>query len=57
MHGTINSSAGYSILYLKGGNDLLIGMTGLSGFAVLLFFNILLFLYDKYIENHKIIFI
>ncbi len=56
MHGTINSSAGYSILYLKGGNDLLVGMTGFSGFVVLIFFNVILILYDKYIEKNKIIF-
>ena len=56
MHGTINSSAGYSILYLKGGNDLVIGMTGVSGFIVLIFFNIILIFYDKYIEKDKIIF-
>lgn len=57
MHGTINSSAGYSILYLKGGNDLLIGMTGASGFLVLLIFNIILILYDKFIARQKVIFI
>lgn len=57
MHGTINSSAGYSILYLKGGNDLLIGMTGISGFMVLLIFNIMLCLYDKFFAKEKVIFI
>jgi uncharacterized protein len=35
LHGTINASAGFSILFLRGGNDLVVGLTGLAGFIVL----------------------
>lgn len=34
-HGSLNATAGISILYLNGFNDLLAGSTGLAGFAIL----------------------
>jgi membrane protease YdiL (CAAX protease family) len=42
MHGTINASAGFAILFLRGGNDLLVGLTGLAGFIVLSAANVVL---------------
>jgi len=47
MHGTINASYGFAILYLVGGNDLTVGLTGLSGFIVLIIINFALFLIDR----------
>ena len=35
MHGTVNASAGLSVVFLRGGNDLVVGLTGLAGFIVL----------------------
>ncbi len=55
MHGTLNASAGFALLYIKGGNDLTVGVTGAAGFAGLLILNILLFLYNKLTKKTKII--
>lgn len=51
MHGVLNASYGLSIVYLKGGNDLTVGLTGLSGMIALLISNVLLFIYMKYYDN------
>ncbi len=40
LHGGINALGGTAIMLLKGGNELLIGLTGLSGFTVLFVINI-----------------
>ncbi|MDZ8186045.1 MAG: CPBP family intramembrane glutamic endopeptidase [Nostoc sp. ChiSLP02] len=47
LHGTLNATAGLSVLALKGGNDLTVGVTGLAGFIALITVNICLFLYDN----------
>lgn len=54
MHGTLNGTAGVSLLVLQGGNELLIGMTGLSGFIALSFFTLIFFLYDRYISKERV---
>ncbi len=43
FHGTLNATGGLSVLVLKGGNDLNTGLTGLSGIAVLLVIDSILF--------------
>ncbi len=43
LHGSFNAVAGISIMLVKGGNDLLIGTTGLAGLIVLALIDILLF--------------
>jgi membrane protease YdiL (CAAX protease family) len=40
FHGTLNASAGMALLPLKGGSDLTVGMTGLSGLVVLAIANL-----------------
>ncbi|MBN1696430.1 MAG: CPBP family intramembrane metalloprotease [Spirochaetales bacterium] len=47
FHGTINAFAGYTVILIKGGNDLLTGMTGLSGMIVFLLMDGLLFVYMR----------
>jgi membrane protease YdiL (CAAX protease family) len=47
FHGVINASAGLAIIWLGGGSDLLIGITGLAGFIGLIILNSVLFVYDK----------
>jgi len=47
LHGTINATYGFSILFLKGGNELLVGVLGVSGFVVLAIINIILLLLPK----------
>jgi membrane protease YdiL (CAAX protease family) len=55
FHGVLNASAGIPLMYIKGGNDLTVGVTGVAGFAALLIMNILLFVYDRYVDKNKII--
>ncbi|NHB67722.1 CPBP family intramembrane glutamic endopeptidase [Perlabentimonas gracilis] len=45
LHGGINALGGTAIMLLKGGNELLIGLTGLAGFTVLIIFNIMILIY------------
>jgi membrane protease YdiL (CAAX protease family) len=54
IHGNLNAVAGFSIVYLKGGNDLINGITGLSGFIAIGIAILLVFLYDKYISKENI---
>jgi len=54
LHGTLNASAGIALLYIVGGNDITIGMTGLSGFIALLAFIGCIFIYDIFISKEKI---
>lgn len=54
MHGTLNATAGISIMVIAGGNDLTVGMTGLSGFISLIFVLFVFFIYDNKISGEKI---
>lgn len=47
FHGTINAVYGITIMYLTGGNDLLIGFSGAAGILAFSFVSIALFLYDR----------
>jgi len=51
MHGCLNATAGLSIIMVKGGNDLMIGVTGAAGFCVLLIVDLFIFLFDRSIRN------
>jgi len=51
MHGTINAAAGLSIMFLAGGDDLTVGLTGSAGLITLLGFNVLLFLWNNIITK------
>jgi hypothetical protein len=46
FHGTLNATAGLAILVVKGGNDLILGVSGIAGFVVLLVADIGPFLFD-----------
>lgn len=54
MHGTINATYGLSIILIKGGNDLLVGLTGLAGFITLILAVICFYIYDTYISKEQI---
>ncbi|MBO8162051.1 MAG: CPBP family intramembrane metalloprotease [Thermosipho sp. (in: Bacteria)] len=54
MHGSINGTLGLSIMVIKGGSDLTVGVTGLAGFIVLALVNIGLFLYDRTLAKESI---
>jgi hypothetical protein len=47
IHGSLNATVGLAVMVVEGGNDLLTGVTGLSGFIVLAAVNLLLYLYRK----------
>ena len=54
-HGTMNATAGISIMLVNGGNDLTTGIPGLAGFVTLSIFILLLFIYDYFISKDKIL--
>ena len=54
MHGTINAVAGVVIYFTLGGNDFVNGMTGLSGFIVMMLAIVCIWFYDKYIAKEGI---
>jgi len=54
LHGTLNGVAGISIMFIKGGNDITVGITGLSGFIALAVIILCLFVYDFSISKQKI---
>lgn len=57
MHGTFNGSAGLAIVTIAGVdgvNDLLVGGCGVAGIVVLLLFDLLLFLFDRYVTKDRI---
>lgn len=47
MHGSVNASAGFGIILLRGGDDLTVGVTGLAGFAALALVDGALFFVDR----------
>jgi len=54
MHGTLNATAGIAIMLIDGGNDLIVGMTGLAGFLALIILLTGLFIYDNTVSKEKI---
>ena len=54
FHGTINAVAGLNVLVIKGGNDLINGMTGLSGFVVMTIVIMIVYVFDRYILKDNI---
>jgi membrane protease YdiL (CAAX protease family) len=47
MHGTLNGTAGLGILFLKGGDDLTVGLTGAAGFIAIALVNLAIYLWGK----------
>ena len=54
MHGTINAVAGMTIYFTLGGNDFINGLTGLSGFIVMVLAIAGCRIYDKYISKEDL---
>lgn len=54
MHGTLNATAGIAIMVIEGGNDLTVGISGLSGFISLLIILLALIIYDIKLSKEKI---
>ncbi|MFA5856973.1 MAG: CPBP family intramembrane glutamic endopeptidase [Candidatus Pacearchaeota archaeon] len=55
MHGVLNASYLISILWIVGGNDLTVGITGLAGFLALIVLNIIMVVYDKKSKSNIIL--
>lgn len=47
LHGSVNASAGFGLLFLKGGDDLSLGLTGLAGLVTLALANVVVFVIDR----------
>jgi len=54
IHGTLNATAGLSVVFVKGGSDLTVGVTGLAGFIVLACVNAGLIVYDRFLTKKPI---
>lgn len=54
FHGVLNALAGVPLILLSGGTDLTKGLTGIAGFIVLIFLNIILFPFVKKLDKDLI---
>lgn len=54
LNGTINGTAGISIILISGGNNLITGITGISGFIALILILSGLFIYDYFFSKDRI---
>jgi membrane protease YdiL (CAAX protease family) len=54
LHGSLNATGGLSIMVVKGGSDLIIGVMGVAGFIVLLIADLLIFLLDHSIRERPV---
>ena len=54
FHGTINAVAGLNVLLIKGGNDLINGATGVSGFILISIVIAIIYVFDKYVLKDNI---
>ncbi len=51
IHGSLNATAGLSLMVIAGGSDLTVGITGLAGFIVLAVANVAIFVYDRFLAK------
>ena len=54
MHGTLNGTAGLALMVVKGGNDLIVGMTGAAGMIAIFLSVAGLYLVDKLVLKENI---
>ena len=56
IHGSLNATVGMAIMPIRGGNDLTIGVTGLSGFIVLIIINLIIYnrVHEIKLENNSL---
>lgn len=54
VHGTINALSGFVLFFVKGGNDLTVGMTGAAGFVSLVIICAAIWTYDRYVSKERI---
>lgn len=51
IHGSLNATSGLAIMMVKGGSDLIVGVTGVAGFIVLLAVNLSIFFLDRSVSR------
>lgn len=54
FHGTMNAVAGLNVLLIKGGNDLINGAAGLSGFILISIVIAIIYVFDRYVLKDNI---
>lgn len=54
FHGTINALTGATMLFISGGSDLINGVAGLSGIITMAVVTLILFVYDRFVSEDKI---
>jgi membrane protease YdiL (CAAX protease family) len=54
FHGVINAVAGLNVLLIKGGNDLINGASGLSGFIVMAVVIAVIYVFDRFVLKDNI---
>jgi len=54
IHGSLNATVGLAIMVIKGGNDLIVGVNGVSGFIVLATVNLGIFIYHRFFSREAI---
>ncbi len=54
FHGSLNATFVLAIMLVKGGNDLIVGVTGLAGIVVLILIDFGLFVYDQVFAKESI---
>lgn len=55
IYGTMNATVTISIIPVTGGNDLLLGSTGLAGMIALVLVIACIFIFDRYISKEKLL--
>jgi membrane protease YdiL (CAAX protease family) len=55
IHGSLNATAGISVVTVRGGNDLTVGIPGLAGFVVLAVVNLGIFIYDRFFAKEPLV--
>ncbi|MCX6006363.1 MAG: CPBP family intramembrane metalloprotease [Chloroflexi bacterium] len=54
FHGTLNAVPALAVILISGGDDLIVGITGLAGFIVFAIIDILIFIYDRFITKEPV---
>ena len=54
IHGSFNATVGLAVMVVKGGNELIVGVTGLAGFIVLALVNVGILVYDSVLAKEPV---
>ncbi len=54
IHGTINAAAGLVLYFVRGGNDLTIGVTGIAGFISMALALAAIYIFDRFVSRERI---